>query len=326
MTQEELEAGAGMPLGVVNAYLPEEQVMRVGVPHRGGRLAFHAFNQDYPVMVSANAFWDTKTLSFKKPTYTDLDECDVALDSAGFTAMHLWKSKGKQRGMAGVFPWTYEEYLEFATSFGAAWYSQPDLCCEPEIAKDAEAIDYRIRVTATLLEGCLHVLHRWHQMLADQGASPSVIASMVPPPVPVLQGWSVSDYLKSLDLMQEVWARWTPWLAPPALIGLGSVCRRTLVDHQHGLYALLAALEGRLPKGAKLHLFGVKGAALAEVKMLPWVASADSMAYDFGARVEARKTGMSNTLAHRARKMSSWMSAAAQRMAPAAGDQFRLAF
>lgn len=97
----------GLPVYQLNAVLPEEQVMRVGVPHRGGKLAFHAFERSYPVTVSANAFWNPKALCFKKPWATDLDECDVALDSAGFTAMSLWKAKGKQRGMAGVFPWTY---------------------------------------------------------------------------------------------------------------------------------------------------------------------------------------------------------------------------
>lgn len=317
----------GLPVYQLNAVLPEEQVMRVGVPHRGGKLAFHAFERSYPVMVSANAFWDPKALCFKKPWATDLDECDVALDSAGFTAMSLWKAKGKQRGMAGVFPWTYAEYLEFATCFGASWYSQPDLCCEPEIACDREAVDYRVRATATLLEGCLQVLYTWHNLLArDRHCSPSVIASMAPPPVPVLQGWSVSDYLKSLDLLNEVWSRWEPWLAPPALIGIGSVCRRNLHDPKHGLYAVLAALEGRLPPGAKVHLFGVKGAALERVKMMPWVAGFDSMAFDCGARVEARKKRISNTLEHRRRTMSRWMDGAARRMAPAAGDQFRLAF
>lgn len=316
----------GMPSGLQNSWRSEAQLMRVGIPHRGGKLAFHAFEKSYPVMVSANAFWDPEVQRFKKPSATDLDECDVALDSAGFTAMCLWKSKGPQRGIAGVFPWTYAEYLEFAASFGATWYAQPDLCCEPEIAADQAAVTYRVRATATLLEGCLQVLYAWHSQLANnEGASPSVIAALAPPPVPVLQGWTVSDYLRSLDLLLEVWSRWEPWLASPVLIGLGSVCRRSLNDRKHGLYAVLDALEGRLPPGARLHLFGVKGAALERVKMMPWVASADSMAYDFAARVEARKLRLSNSLEHRTSSMSRWMDRASERMAPAQGDQYRLA-
>ena len=41
----------GLALGVlsevVNAYLPTKQVMRIGVPHKAGRLAFHAFQHGF---------------------------------------------------------------------------------------------------------------------------------------------------------------------------------------------------------------------------------------------------------------------------------------
>lgn len=124
----------GMPVGQVNAHLSEEQVMRIGIPHRGGRLAFHAFNETFPVMVSSNAFWNPKSNSFQVPQASDLYELDFALDSAGYTAMKLWKEKGVQAGMAGVFPWSYTQYIELACSLNASWWSQPDLCCEPEIA------------------------------------------------------------------------------------------------------------------------------------------------------------------------------------------------
>ena len=122
----------------------------------------------------------------------------------------------------------------------------------------------------------------------------------------------------------KVWSRWQPWLAMPSLIGVGSVCRRSLKHPTHGLHAILAGLEGNLPEGSKLHMFGVKGSVLNELKMLDWIASADSMAYDFGARIKARKEGRSNTMAHRASEMSQWMHSAAQRLMPSAGDQFRL--
>lgn len=313
----------GMPVRQVNAVLDDEMVMRVGVPHRGGKLAFHAFEQGYPVMVSANAFWDLKAQEFKFPEYTDLTELDFALDSAGYTAMKLWQSKGKQAGMAGIFPWSYSQYLALANLSGCSWYSQPDLCCEPEIASNQDEIDYRTNATATLLEGCLRVVYDWQNELA-KSSSPSVVANLVRPPVPVLQGWSASDYMRSLDLLVQVWERWEPWLAAPALIGVGSVCRRSLNHPTHGLHAILAALEGQLPSGSKVHMFGVKGAFLSELKMLDWVGSCDSMAYDFGARVKAHRTGVSNTLAHRSKEMTRWMSAAAQRLKPASGDQYRL--
>lgn len=144
--------------------------------------------------------------------------------------------------------------------------------------------------------------------------------------MPVIQGWSGDDYRRSLDLLVQVWQRWQPWLASPALIGVGSVCRRTLNHPKHGLYAVIAGLEGNLPAGSRLHLFGVKGAALQQLRTYPWIASADSMAYDFSARQKALREGRSNTLAHRSGEMTRWMSAAVERMRPTAGDQHRLAF
>lgn len=315
----------GLPVQQANAHLGDDLAMRVGVPHRGGKLAFHAFNHGYPVMVSCNAFWDSSAGTFKMPEATDLSECDFALDSAGFTAMSLWKRKGAQAGMAGIFPWTCSQYLEFACCSGASWYSQPDLCCEPEIAQNAAEVDYRIRATATLLEAVLRQLYAWQNELA-RTLPTRVVANMLPPPVPVIQGWSGDDYRRSLDLLVQVWQRWQPWLASPALIGVGSVCRRTLNHPTHGLYSVLAGLEGNLPAGARLHLFGVKGAALQQLRTYPWIASADSMAYDFSARQKALREGRSNTLAHRSGEMTRWMSAAVERMRPTAGDQHRLAF
>ena len=313
----------GMPTGQVNAVLEQDLVMRVGVPHKGGRLAFHAFNEGYPVMVSANAFWNASLNRFQMPKATDLSELDFALDSAGYTAMKLWQTKGTQSGMASIFPWKYEQYVEFASESGAAWWSQPDLCVEPEIAPSQEEIDFRINATATLLEGVLRVVYAWQNELA-RTCNSNVVANLLKPPLPVLQGWKASDYLRSLELMQAVWERWEPWLAPPALIGIGSVCRRNLKHPDHGLFAILAALEGNIPQGSRVHLFGVKGSCLSELKMLDWVASADSMAYDFGARIKSHKAGVSNTIAHRSVEMSNWMRSALDRIKPSVGDQFRL--
>jgi hypothetical protein len=65
-----------------------------------------------------------------------------------------------------------------------------------------------------------------------------------------------------------------------------SVCRRHLIDPRHGLFVILEGVEGHLLAGWKLHLFGVKGQALGRLKIYEWVASVDSMAADFAARVK----------------------------------------
>jgi hypothetical protein len=310
-----------MATGQLNANLGDGLMMRVGIPHKGGQLAVHAFNQSYPAMVSANAFWDQKKGKFCFPITTDLSELDFAMDSAGYTAMKSWQRKGTQAGMAGVFPWSCSAYVEFATSCGAAWWSQPDMCCEPEIATNQDEIDYRINATATLLEGTLRQLYAWQNELSKI-CSATTVANMLPPPVPVLQGWSSQDYLRSLDLLNAVWERWQPWLAPPRLIGIGSVCRRTMGHKTHGLYAILDKIEGSIPNGSKLHLFGVKGACLDDLAKKSWIASADSMAYDFSSRMKALKERRSNTLSRRCEEMTRWMSAAAARIQPMAGLHF----
>lgn len=300
-------------------------MMRVGVPHRGGRLAFHAFNCDYPVMVSANAFWDRASGSFKVPRASNLEECDFALDSAGFTAIRCWQRRGAQTGMLGVYPWSLQQYVQLASELRPAWFAQPDLACEPELAGSDEERLCRIEATATLLEACLRQIYAWQNVLA-RTCNARTVANMLFPPVPVLQGWTPDDYLLSLDLMQGVWRRWEPWLAPPALIGVGSVCRRHLHDRRHGLLAVLAALEGRLPTQSRLHLFGVKGNALSHLRARRWIASADSMAYDEGARRSAFREQRSNTIELRQAAMSNWMEKARQLSEVRAGDQHLLEF
>lgn len=321
-----------MPSNQLNAILPDDLVMRVGVPHRGGELALHAHSKGYAAMVSANAFFDAKNGTFKIPDVTVLNSMDFSLDSAGFTAMQNWKSKGTQAGIASIFPWRLENYISFASQMNPSWWAQPDLCCEKEIAADQAEIDWRVKATGTLLFGTLQILYEWQKELSKDTHA-STIEMMLRPPVPVLQGRRISQYVDSLEMMLEVWNYWasmgdpgSPWLAPPALIGVGSVCRRDLNDPEDGLFAILEGLEGKIPQGSKLHLFGVKGSALKKVKMLPFVASCDSMAYDFGARIEARERGISNNMEHRTTVMTRWMDTAGEMMRAKAGDQFRLDF
>lgn len=305
-----------MPVGQVNAHLHENEfVMRVGVPHSGGSLAFHAFEKNYAVMVSAAAFWNREKQKFHMPAATDLSETDFALDSAGFTAVSGWGKKGPQRGMAGIYPWTVGEYLEFASMAGPSWYSQPDLCCEEEVARNPDEVNYRIRATATLLEGMLRTLYAWQNELA-RTCNSTTVANMLRPCVPVIQGRTVDDYKLSMELMLEVWSRWEPWLAKPALIGIGSMCRRHVHDPEQGLLAILDGVKDYVPAGSKLHVFGGKGTALNYLSQMDFVASSDSMAFDFSSRMNARKAGVPNTMERRKSGMDEWMASASQRINP----------
>lgn len=281
------EALNELPMGQKNAHISDEDfVMRVGIPHSGGRLAAHAFNEDFKCMVSASAFWNRAKREFHMPEATDLSEVDFALDSAGFTGLLNFQRNGKQEGIAGIFPWSMSAYMEFANLSGCSWYSQADLCVEQAVAGNREAIEYRVRATATLLENMLQTLYAWQNELA-KSCNSTVVANMLRPPVPVLQGRVLGDYLFSLELMTAVWERWEGWLDKPLLIGIGSMCRRDLHHPQEGLYSIVHALGRNFPEGSRAHLFGVKNQALNEIPKLDFIASSDSMAWDYGARVKA---------------------------------------
>jgi hypothetical protein len=114
------------------------------------------------------------------------------------------------------------------------------------------------------------------------------------PPMPVLQGWTPAEYVQCAD--------WLPILAWPALVGLGSVCRRAL-HGPDGILAILEAVDRILPPHTKLHLFGVKSSALDYLAHHPRVASVDSMAWDVSARAE-RRTG--RDMAFRIGHMHAW--------------------
>lgn len=313
----------GMPIHQPNANLPESLQMRVGIPHRGGALACRAFNEGLPAMVSASAFWNARAQRFVIPEITSLIDLDWSLDSAGFTSMSRWARQGHQAGMAGIYPWKLPAYMELASLMRPSWWSAPDLCTES--APDQAEVDRRIDVTATLLEGTLRLLYSWQEQLARTSPA-SVVADLLRPPVPVIQGACRASYQRSLEFTLDVWQRWTPWLAMPALIGVGSMCRRSLDHKTLGVHAIVASLEPMLPAGTKLHLFGVKGRGVSRLKLNPAVASLDSMAHDFGSRVSAFRAGRPNDMAHRADNMARWMADAGRRAAPAPGDQPRLDF
>lgn len=110
----------------------------------------------------------------------------------------------------------------------------------------------------------------------------------------------------------------------PALVGVGSVCRRQLHGPE-GLLTVLRGLDAALPPSVRLHLFGVKGDVLGNLGSLRTrVESVDSMAWDFAARMEARKAGASCTVELRARAMRDWYHRQVSRMSASAGPQLSL--
>lgn len=247
--------------------------IRVGLPLPGGALPRAARDNGMPVMVSANSLavrdGDGGFIRFREQL-PDLEGLDVALDSAGFVA---WAKYGR-------YHWSVEGYVALAARGPWRWWSQMDACCEPEVARSRSRVRMRQAETLRLLAQC--------RRAAEQlGASP---------PVPVLQGWSVADY---------VWHAEQLMLNGEQLVGVGSMCRRRLTGPD-SISEVVAALDGVLPEGVGLHLFGVKSGALRLVGGLQRVVSVDSMAWDFSARMEAMRRGISNNMQHRIEHMIAW--------------------
>src|SRR3546814_8891162 len=90
------------------------------------------------------------------------------------------------------------------------------------------------------------------------------------------------------------------------LVGVGSMCRRP-VHGADGLIAVVDRLDQVLPRQTRLHLFGVKGAAIPYLTAFAHrIASIDSQAYGVSARIAARHCGQAKTDRLVADPMTQW--------------------
>lgn len=265
--------------------------VRVGIPKTGGALVKAARERGYPVLFSANAFANAyrpgheRQGSFKAFSMPDPEQfagLDAALDSAGYVAAVKY----------GDYRWSVSEYMDLAQAHPWAWYASMDYCLEPQVANDRPLRLLRMAATAQLLGQC--------NREADLRGMPR--------PMPVIRGWNASEYEES--------ASWLPLVKWPDLVGVGSVCRRSL-HGEHGIFNVVQTLDRVLPPHVKLHLFGVKSSALEAIGGHRRIAAVDSMAWDFGARMKRR---VGRDMAFRIECMEEWVeaqTAVAQRIANA---------
>ena len=194
-----------------------------------------------PLFVSARRLRRRKTLPKAQFAW--------ALDSGGFTELSL-------HGGWTVDAMAYStEVRRWRDRVGnLSWAAPQDWMCEPHI----------------LAKTGLTVAEHQRQTVANY----LLLRQLAPdlPWVPVVQGWTVADYLRCVELYGErgVDLRTLP------LVGLGSVCRRQgteeIAEVVHALWSL----------GLRLHGFGVKSAGLRRCGK--WLTSADSMAWSMEAR------------------------------------------
>jgi len=181
---------------------------------------------------------------------------------------------------SGGFPSSYQhngykgksdaQYLNYVMRHRAECYALRDYPCEPQILR---------RHNLTVQQQIQRTLQH-HLRLLDLHDSLGVKAQ----PVPVLQGWHVSEYLDCLDSFRE-----------HGLIkdymAIGSLCRRHATKQ---IARIILTLHSELPRRVKLHAFGTKISVLSNPAVFDSLFSVDSGAFDYAARwKKLRKSGMS---------------------------------
>jgi hypothetical protein len=182
--------------------------------------------------------------------------CDWALDSGGFTELNMY----------GGWQTTPKEYIAAARRYraeiGRLVFAAPqDWMCEPPVLA---------RTGGTVV---LHQERTVANYLTLREAAPEV------PWIPVLQGWTVGDYLRCCDLYERRGVA----LDTLPTVGVGTVCRRQSGKEGAAIVTRLAA------EGLRLHGFGFKITGLRAVG--DQLASADSMAWSYAARRQAPLPG-----------------------------------
>jgi hypothetical protein len=194
-----------------------------------------------PLFVSHRQLRDRRTLPVATGRW--------ALDSGGFTEIATF----------GRWEDTPTRYIAAGRRYrdecgGLDWCAPQDWMCEPWM------------VDKTGLTVADHQRLTIESYLTLSSEAPDV------PFVPVLQGWTLADYLGHIDAYAAAGVD----LRRHATVGLGSVCRRQATAEIGALVARIAA------EGIQLHGFGVKGAGIRRYGHL--LASADSMAWSFRGR------------------------------------------
>lgn len=191
--------------------------------------------------------------------------CLWALDSGGFTEL-------QQHGEWTMDPDTYGgmvyRFME-DTGYGPKFAAPQDWMCEPAVIKGGTWNGQTFAGTG--LSVAIHQDLTIENFLYLRENFPAA------PWIPVLQGWTLDDYLSHV----EQYAAAGVDLADEQLVGLGSVCRRQSTGEIGLITGTLAA------RGLRLHGFGVKAQGLAAYGQN--LASADSLAWSFGARREQIK-------------------------------------
>ena len=184
-------------------------------------------------------------------------------DSGGFTELQMF----------GKWSISAEDYVAEVQRYhdeigGLALASPRDWMCEDMIIKGGWFKG--VYFVGTKLSVREHQENTVNDFLTLKSLAPHL------PWMPVLQGWTLTDYLECMDL----YARAGVDLTREPIVGVGTVCRRQGTKEAEQILAVLSSF------GLNLHGFGFKKTGL--INAAPSLVSADSMAWSMAARREGR--------------------------------------
>jgi hypothetical protein len=196
---------------------------------------------DVPLFVSDVTLRQYKTLPRARGAW--------ALDSGGFSEL----------GMHGRWTVSAADYIARVRRYrdevgGLRWAAIQDWMCEP------------FMIQKTGLSVREHQQRTVNSLLHLRGQAPDL------PWAPVLQGWSLGEYLDCVELYEAHGVD----LAREPIVGVGSVCRR---QGTFGATQIMAHLAGM---DLRLHGFGFKTQGL--LVAADHLTSADSLAWSYAAR------------------------------------------
>ena len=200
---------------------------------------------DVPMLISRRNLAYRKTLPVARGAW--------ALDSGSFTELDL------HGGWQTDVPQYTNEILRFQEEIGKLeWAAPKDWSCEPRtLEKTGLTVgEHQVRTVSDYVE----LRQNWPRGHAC-------------PVIPVLQGWTIQDYIACIDQYRAQGID----LTQEPLVGVGSLCRRQRTKEVAGI---IMQLSGR---GLKMHGFGIKAAA--NVRSL--LTSADSASWSYQARMES---------------------------------------
>jgi hypothetical protein len=200
---------------------------------------------------------------------------NFALDSGGFTELQMY----------GRWTLTAEQYAENVRRYIAfygkklLWVAPQDWMCEPLVINGGMA-PRGVRFAGTHLSVSEHQRRTVQNFVSLR----RLLGDRV---IPVLQGWTITDYWRCEDLYKKAGIR----LTDERVVGIGSVCRRQSTNEATTIMMSLAVSK------LALHGFGFKKGGLANCHK--FIASADSTAWSDTARRRAPLLGHDRPGPHR---------------------------